>query len=170
MEGGPVGRAAMDPADFRSVMRQVPAAVWLVAAGAIGARTGLTATAVCPLSDAPPTMLVCVNRSAGAHAGILAAGVFSVNMLAAGHEQIGERFAGRLGLRGDERFVGLSWTALVTGAPVLADALCALDCEVIEARPVATHSVIIGRVVGGVVRADAPPLLYQDGRYVALSR
>ncbi|MFZ4806196.1 MAG: flavin reductase family protein [Hyphomicrobiaceae bacterium] len=170
MEGGLVARTEMNSAEFRSAMRHVPAAVWLIAAGTTGARTGLTATAVCPLSDEPPAMLVCVNRSAGAHDVIVSAGVFSMNMLAAGQEQIGERFAGRFGQRGEERFAGLTWRTLVTGAPVFADALCALDCEVIEARPLATHSVIVGRVVGGVARADALPLLYRDGRYVTLSR
>ena len=32
-----------------------------------GRRTGLTATAVCSLSDDPPSLLVCVNRNASAH-------------------------------------------------------------------------------------------------------
>jgi flavin reductase len=39
-------------------------------------RHGMTATAVCSLSDAPPSLLVCLNRSARMH-DVLAANGFS---------------------------------------------------------------------------------------------
>ncbi len=57
----------MEPGDFRKAMRHCAGAVALVTVGREdGGRTGLTATAVCSLSDDPPSLLVCVNRNASA--------------------------------------------------------------------------------------------------------
>jgi flavin reductase (DIM6/NTAB) family NADH-FMN oxidoreductase RutF len=159
----------IEPAAFRAVLRQVPAAVTVIAAGPVGQRAGLTATAVCPLSDSPPTMLVCVNRSASAHDAIIAAGHFSVNVLAVGQEEIAVRFSGRLGLRGEARFLDAHWFTLESGAPVLAGALAALDCDLIEAKAVATHSVLIGRVVSSRATTGVQPLLYHDGNYIGVA-
>ena len=169
MEGGFVAQMTLNPAEFRAALRQVPAAVAVIAAGPTGARMGLTATAVASVSDDPPTMLVCVNRSSSAHAGLLAAGRFSINMLAADQADVGEVFAGRSGLKGEQRFlVAGGWCALASGAPVLIDALAAFDCELIEARPVATHTILIGRVLAATVRDGADPLVYRDGRYTGV--
>ena len=63
-------------------MRHLAGAVTVIATGAPGHRFGLTATAVCSLSDEPPTLLVCVNRPASAHDVISRNGNFSVNLLA----------------------------------------------------------------------------------------
>ncbi len=168
VDGGIVAETSIDSTAFRSLLRQVPAAVAVIAAGPVGERMGLTATAVCPLSDAPPTMLVCVNRSATAHDAIVRAGHFSVNMLALGQEDIGNRFAGRTGLRGEARFEGLAWTTLASGAPILTGALAVMDCELVEIKPVATHSVLIGRVLAGTMTPGASPLLYHDGDFLGL--
>lgn len=167
-DGIPPSNRSIDSAAFREVLRQVPAAVTVIAAGAIGARSGLTATAVCPLSDSPPTMLVCVNRSASAHDQILRAGHFSVNVLAAGQNDIAHRFSGRTGLKGEDRFLGTDWTTLSSGAPILSGALAALDCDLEEAKAVATHSVLIGRVVASRLTPGVAPLLYRDGQFLHL--
>ena len=58
----------MDAQSFKQAMRHCAGAVALVTVGREhGSRTGLTVTAVCSLSDDPPSLLVCVNRNASAH-------------------------------------------------------------------------------------------------------
>lgn len=169
MEDGFVAQMTLNPAEFRAALRQVPGAVAVIAAGSSGGRIGLTATAVTSVSDDPPTMLVCINRAASAHAGILSAGHFSINMLAGDQQEIGDVFAGRSGLKGEDRFrVAGRWDTLTSGAPVLIDALTVLDCMLIDARPVATHSVLIGRVLGATIRDGADALVYRDGRYTVV--
>lgn len=156
---------AMDGASYRALMRHQAGAVTVIAAGEVGARAGLTATAVSSLSDNPPTLLACIGRNASAHDVIATAGVFSVNLLANDQEEIAQRFSGKRGLSGEARFTGLAWQTLKTGAPVLERALASLDCEVLESHGFTTHSIFIGRVIAGTFRAEAEPLLYFRGDY-----
>jgi flavin reductase (DIM6/NTAB) family NADH-FMN oxidoreductase RutF len=155
----------MTPENYRALMRHQAGAVTVIAAGPNGARSGLTATAFSSLSDDPPTILACVNQKSSVHGIIERVKAFSVNILASDQQEIAESFAGRGGRRGEERFAGQSWHTLGTGAPVLADALASLDCELLNAHSFATHSIFIGRVTGGQVRAEAHPLLYFRNDY-----
>ncbi len=155
----------MDTDSYRAIMRHQAGAVTVIACGPTGRRSGLTATAVASLSDRPPMVLACVNQTAGAHDEILKANAFSVNLLSADQQPVAERFAGKGGLTGEDRFSGLAWKTLSTGSPILAEALAVLDCELAEHHTFATHSIFIGRVIAGQFRADAKPLLYFRGDY-----
>lgn len=158
-------RAAMSAEGYRALMRHQAGAVTVIAAGEPGHRAGLTATAVSSLSDSPPTILVCIHRSSRAHAVITEAKAFSVNILASDQQVIAERFAGKQGVSGEQRFAGAPWGRFGTGAPVLHGALASLDCLLHEQHAFTTHSIFVGRVVGGAVRAEGEPLLYFRGDY-----
>lgn len=155
----------MDAGSYRALMRHQAGAVTVIATGEAAQRAGLTATAVASLSDNPPTILACIQRTSGAHDRIAAMKAFSVNVLARDQQAIAERFAGRAGDKGEARFDGTDWRTLVTGAPVLAGALATLDCELIDRHEFTTHSIFIGRVLAGEFRAEAAPLLYFRGDY-----
>ena len=71
--------------------------------------------------------------------------VLSVNVLGAQHEHLSNAFASKLS--SDERFEQGVWTELVTGAPILKDALVSFDCEIEHIQEVGTHSVLMCRVV-----------------------
>jgi flavin reductase len=66
-------------------------------------------------------------------------------VLGAQYEDISNAFASKL--CSEERFKQGSWTELVTGAPVLEDALVSFDCEIDHIQDVGTHSVFMCRVV-----------------------
>ncbi len=156
----------MDAPRYRALMRHQAGAVTIIAAGPQGARGGLTATAFSSLSDAPPMLLVCVQRRSGTHAIITVAKSFSVNILASAQQPLAERFSGKGGLTGEERFLGPEvWETLATGAPVLKGALASLDCELVDAHAFGTHSIFIGRVIDGRFRDDGEPLLYFRNDY-----
>ncbi|MDX2258860.1 MAG: flavin reductase family protein [Hyphomicrobiaceae bacterium] len=161
---GPLGET-VDPAAYRALMRHHASAVTIIATGRRGARAGLTATAVASLSDTPPTVLVAVNRTAGAHDLIAGGAGFSVNVLAAGQDDIARRFAGRSGLKGEARFVGLDWDELATGAPILPGAVASIDCRLVASHGFPTHTVFIGEVVAGRADALSEPLIYFRGGY-----
>jgi flavin reductase (DIM6/NTAB) family NADH-FMN oxidoreductase RutF len=155
----------MDTDQYRAIMRHQAGAVTVIACGGLGARSGLTATAVASLSDRPPMVLACVNQSARAHDEIVRANAFSVNLLSGDQQTVAERFAGKGGLKGEARFVGLDWRTLSTGSPILIDAVASLDCELVDQHTFSTHSIFVGRVVNGQFRADLKPLLYFRGDY-----
>ena len=156
----------MDPQKYRDLMRHQAGAVTLISTGLHGNRTGLIATAVCSLTDSPPTLLICVNESASAHDLIAETGSFCVNLLCPSHKELVDVFTGKTGLAGEARFDDQLWQTLETGAPVLKDALATFDCAVADTKRVSTHTIYIGEVQGGAARAKEEPLVYFRGAFV----
>lgn len=154
---------------FRDVMREVAAPVTILAAGRQGFRNGLTATSVCSVSDAPPTILICVRRNAKAHDVIVDSGHFSINFLSAEQEDVAMQFSGAAGLCGEDRFTIGDWSAGTTGAPVLAESICTLECRLVRTELVATHTIMYGEPVSGRKRESGRALLYRRGGYQPLS-
>jgi flavin reductase len=153
---------------FRAGMSRLGAAVNIVTTDGPAGKHGITASAVCSVTDSPPTVLVCVNRSSSAHDIIIGNGALCVNVLGQGHEQLAIRF-GKPGIEPAERFAGEHWTTLITGSPLLKDATAGFDCRVIERHAVGTHSVIVAEVVG-IAKADlGQSLIYFDRSFHALS-
>ncbi|MGK9230902.1 flavin reductase family protein [Inquilinus limosus] len=160
--------AAVSGDAFRGAMRHLAGAVSIVTAGRGAERNGLTATSVVSLSVDPPTVLLCVNRSASAWPLLVRHGHFGVSVLAASQRAIADRFAGRGGERGAARFEGADWVELSTGAPILADALVAFDCVLEERIERHSHGILIGRVQALHGPRGPDPLLYWRGTYGAI--
>lgn len=142
-------------AEFRQAMSRLGAAVNIITTDGPMGRHGITASAVCSVTDTPPTLLVCINRASSAHDRVLGNGAFCVNVLAHDHADLALRF-GRPGLSPEERFAEGSWTPLVTGAPALLGAAVALDCRVSTVTRAGTHSVILGEVQALRLGEDGP--------------
>jgi flavin reductase (DIM6/NTAB) family NADH-FMN oxidoreductase RutF len=155
-------------AQFKQGMRCLAAGVTIVTTIDDGVRSGLTATAVTSLSADPPQVLVCVNRTAGAHDLIHRGSRMCVNVLCHSHQNLAARFAGQNGVFGPDRFEMGRWMTLKSGAPVLVDALASFDCIVTERVQASTHTIFIGRVVDVRVRPKAKPLVYASGTYARL--
>ena len=131
---------------YREAMARFGAAVSVVTTDGPAGRFGFTASAVCSVTDDPPTLLVCVNRRNDSHPALLANGVLCVNTLAAGQQDISGVFGG--GTEGqDERFANAAWHRLATGAPVLLGAVVSFDCRIVQVTEIGTHSVLFGEVV-----------------------
>ena len=85
-------------------MSRLGAAVHVITTDGPSGKTGFTATAVCSVSDAPPTLLVCLNRAATSMPILRGNGVFCVNTLRAGDEILADIFAGRTKVAREARF------------------------------------------------------------------
>src|SRR5262249_6619786 len=83
---------------------------------------------------------------------------------------IAERFTGKDGLRGAERFAGAEWIERASGARLLSGALAAIECEAEDIIERHSHAVIIGRVLHVELSADDAALAYWHGVYVAMAR
>ncbi|WP_183621101.1 flavin reductase [Psychrobacter luti] len=135
----------IEATDFRDAMSLLTTAVNVVTTKGSSGAHGFTASAVCSVTDTPPTLLVCMNQTSRSHVHFLENKTLSVNVLGAQHEPVSNAFASKL--CSEERFQQGSWTDLVTGAPVLEDALVSFDCEIEDIQQVGTHSVFMCRVV-----------------------
>lgn len=155
----------VDARAFREAMSRLGSAVHIATTAGRGGRFGTTVSAVTSVSDAPPTVLVCVNRQARINASIKTNGVFAINTLPAHAEDLSNAFAGKGDLPSEERFRLADWETLATGAPVLSTARVALDCRVTEISEVGTHSVIFGEIVALSLGERGPALIYLDRAY-----
>ena len=153
--------------DYRDAMARLGAAVHIITTDGPGGRAGFTASAVCSVTDEPPTLLVCLNRSASCYPAFQANGVLCVNALAPGQQALSGLFGGKTPM--DERFAAGRWSRKRTGAPVLEDAAVSFDCRVSHVTRVGTHDVLFCEAVAIAIGGTAHGLIYFDRRYHDIS-
>jgi flavin reductase (DIM6/NTAB) family NADH-FMN oxidoreductase RutF len=156
--------------DFRSAMRHLAGGVSVITAGRGKEITGMTVTSVSSLSVDPPTLIVSVNRDASSWPVLKRHGFFGINILAAEQLEIAERFSGKGGLKGAERFADAQWITRRSGVPLLAGALTAIDCAVEETIERHSHAIVIGRVLDVQASGKTAALAYWQGRYMAVDQ
>ncbi len=150
---------------FREAMSRLGAAVHVITTAGTAGRSGFTATAVCSVTDAPPTLLVCLNRRSQAAPIVHQNGVFCVNTLAASEAAVADAFAGRTGVTREECFASGEWLTLATGSPVLVSSVVAFDCRTIEVKAVGSHNVIFGAVEAVRLGHIEQALVYHNRAY-----
>jgi flavin reductase len=164
MMNAPVSRA-----DFRDAMARVCAPVHVITTRGAAGRGGFTATAMCSVTDEPPTLFVCMNARSAQSALFLENQRFCVNVLTGEHEALASSFAGQQADM-DARYASATWVELPSGGQVLADAMVSFDCRLKEVLRVGSHHVLVGEVVGTRLRNDGQALLYVDRGFVNLPR
>ena len=152
--------------DYRNAMAQLAGAVNIVTTDGPAGRAGFSATAVCSVSDNPPTLLVCINRSSSAYRMLFENAVVCVNTLSADQQPLSQLFGGKPPM--EERFAGGEWSSLETGAPILKGALASFDCRVRAIHDGSTHDIIICDVVDTAVGEGEEALLYFKRAYRTL--
>jgi flavin reductase len=160
------GRNVLEKSDYRNAMSRLGAAVNIITTDGPAGRAGFTASAVCSVTDEPPTLLVCLNRTASVYPAFEANGVLCVNVLAPDHQELSGVFGGKTPMA--ERFAAARWHDSATGAPVLEGAAASFDCRVVRSTGVGTHDVLFCEVLAVYTGEAAHGLIYFDRRYHGL--
>lgn len=155
----------VDQTTFRNGMSRLATSVNVVSTSIGSQRYGFTASAVCSVSDTPPTLLVCMNRASFCFHAFEKARYFCVNTLMPHQQHIANVFGGRI--PSDDRFANGEWVDGITGSPVLIDSSVSFECEFSNAVDEATHRVIFGRVVGIRENERQMALLYYRRGYLS---
>ena len=166
----PEAATEVDIDTFCAAMRELAGGVVVVTVGKDQDITGFTATSLASLSVHPPRLLVCVDENSASWCALWRHPHFGVNILRDEERALASRFAGWDGLKGAARYVGARWTTMLTGTPILENALAALDCEVEEMLPRYDHSIVIGRVRAVRSCPGSLPLVYWQGDYLPFQR
>lgn len=153
----------MNQQRFKNGMSNLGAAVNVITTQGPAGRAGFTASAVCSVTDTPPTLLVCLNRSASVFETFKANQVLCVNTLAAHQTELSNAFGGKTPMQ--ERFAKAQWSTLCTQAPVLNDALVSFDCEVVQSMSVGSHDVLICEVKAMQQNQGRNALMYFNRAY-----
>lgn len=158
----------VDQSQFRAAMAQLGAAVNIITTDGPAGRHGITASAVCSVTDAPATLLVCINRASRMHDIAKDNGLLAVNVLGGGHEALCGLFASNK-LSSEERFATGEWRAMDNGVPGLADALVTFSCRIDKVQDVGTHGIFICRVEQLVAQNSGDALVYYGRAFHRLS-
>jgi len=154
----------LSPASFRQVLGSFATGVAIVTTRSGDTIHGLTANAFCSVSMEPMLVLVCVDKQAYSHDLMLASQNFGINILAAEHQPHAERFANN-DLEAPQRYAGLAYHTVLTGAPIFDEAMAWVDCELYATHEGGDHTIIVGKVVALGKGESQDPLLYYQSRY-----
>ena len=165
--GCPPAAAPVSREAFRDGMARLAAAVNIITSAGPDGWCGFTASAVCSVTDNPPTLLVCINKTSRSHPTICASKVLAVNTVAGPHQELSMRFSGAGEMAG--RFAGADWTTAVTGAPLLAGATVSFDCRVVRVAEIGTHDVFFCEVLAVQHGAESEGLVYFARRFHRVS-
>lgn len=150
---------------YREGMARLGAAVNIVTTAGPAGRHGFTASAVCSVTDDPPTLLVCMNRGSRLNPAFKTNRAVCVNVLTAGQQELSPLFAGLTGVDMDARFAAASWATLATGAPVLQGGAVSFDCRIGQVTEVGTHSVFFCEVEAILLGSIHEGLIYFGREY-----
>ena len=155
----------IDKAVYRDAMARLGAAVNVITSTGHDGDRGFTASAVCSVTDDPPTLLLCVNQTSDNHDPLKANGILCVNTLSSAQQEFSPLFAGFTDVPQNERFKPEDWTRLATGAPVLRDAVVSFDCTINHVYEVGTHTVFFCEVQAIAMGEAREGLIYFGRAY-----
>ena len=147
---------------FGEFFGQYPAQVCIVTAHTpSGSPTGSTCTAVMPLSDTPPSLLISFMASSNTLRQIQLSGEFGVNAMGVGGEDAVRRFA----TKDKDKFSDVAWqkpSTSINGSGVMISqgVLGYAHCRVDKLIEVGDHVLVVGRIEAILPGDSVTPLLY----------
>jgi 3-hydroxy-9,10-secoandrosta-1,3,5(10)-triene-9,17-dione monooxygenase reductase component len=148
----------MDQALYRQVMGHFPTGVVVVASpGPVGTAIGSFSS----LSLDPPLVLFSITKTSSSWPKIRETGVFCVSVLAEDQEHVSRAFA----QSGADKFAGLGYKPMASGAPRIDDCLAWMDCDITDVFEGGDHDIVVGSVREMGIEREAKPLLFFRGGY-----
>ncbi|MEH0822379.1 MULTISPECIES: flavin reductase family protein [unclassified Micromonospora] len=158
MDGQPVSGESL-----RELFRQQACSVSVVTVLA-DPPVGFTATSLTSVSLSPPVVSFCSDLAGSCWSQLAQTDQVGVNLLREEQVDVARAFAAR----GIDRFSAARWHRGLSGVPLIDGALGWLECRVIERVIAGGQAIVLARPTRARVDGAGRPLLYHQGRYVAL--
>ncbi|AZS49394.1 4-hydroxyphenylacetate 3-monooxygenase, reductase component [Entomomonas moraniae] len=155
---------------FRNAMASMAAAVSVVTTNGTAGRSGITATAVCSITDTPPTIMVCINRNSKTNATLKENQYLCVNILSAEQLEIAQHFAGMTEVKMSDRFMLHNWKEGTQQIPVLDGALANLQGKISSMSEMGTHTLFFVELNEIEIRENGNSLIYFNRAFHEISR
>ncbi len=126
---------------------------------------GMTAAWVTRCSNEPYLVAVNVWEQNFSHDMFKKSGVYAINVLSQGQEELAIHF-GRQSGRDIDKFKDVFWRPAESGSPILyQDALAYIDCRVADSLKVGDHTLFVGQVIKAEILKKLEPLVYDRRSY-----
>jgi flavin reductase (DIM6/NTAB) family NADH-FMN oxidoreductase RutF len=129
-----------------------------------GAPHGLTVSSFTSVSLEPPLILICLGHAVTNIEEFRRARYFGLSFLHEGQRPLADRFA----QKGHDKFDGIAWYAGESGAPIISDCLCGIECAAYQRVTSGDHDIFVGEVIRTDIREGAA-LVYYASRYRRLT-
>ncbi|ONH51653.1 NADH-FMN oxidoreductase RutF, flavin reductase (DIM6/NTAB) family [Pseudomonas cedrina] len=149
--------------DLKQALQRLAKAVVVITTADQNGRYAMSATAVSELSMEPPSMLICVNKSASLFPVLASGAPFIINILHHQQADISVACAGKV--KGEARFEFGTWIKTTSGIHRLEGAQASIVCRNVKAVEFGTHGIFIGKVEEVFTESTPDPLIYVDRRY-----
>jgi flavin reductase (DIM6/NTAB) family NADH-FMN oxidoreductase RutF len=126
-----------------------------------GYLNAITVSSVTSISMDPPSLLICINKSARIHDTLKIGSEFCINLLNKDQEELSNICSDEDSY--DERFNDKNWNT--KGVPFLANAQANIFCKVDKLSSYHTHTIVVGLVEGASYSDEISTLTYVDGNY-----
>ncbi len=149
---------AIDQALYRQVMGHFPTGVVVVASpGPVGTAIGSFAS----LSLDPPLVTFSITKTSSSWPKMRDTGVFCASVLAADQEHVSRAFA----QSGADKFAGLGYKPMRSGAPRIDDCVAWTDCDIKDVFDGGDHDIVVGSVREMGIGRETKPLIFFRGGY-----
>ncbi|MGI8786913.1 MAG: flavin reductase family protein [Pyrinomonadaceae bacterium] len=147
--------------EFRHALSRFASGVTVVTTkDANGHSHGITVSAFCSLSLAPPLILICIDKHTGSHHAFEENEFFVVNILREDQQHYSDQFASHL----PDKFDGIKFHENDQGIPVLENVLSNLECRRVNSHDDGDHTIYVGEIERATI-SDGKPLVYFHGNY-----
>jgi flavin reductase (NADH) len=150
---------------FRTAMANLSAGVNVVTTDGDHGRAGTTVSAVCSVTDSPPTMVVCINKSATSHDAYVTNDRLAINVLCHEQEDVAMVFANATDVPRERRFDDPRWDLATYGVPVLAGAAASLIGRISTVSEQGSHSVLFVEIDQVLTQEQTGGLVYFQRRF-----
>jgi flavin reductase (DIM6/NTAB) family NADH-FMN oxidoreductase RutF len=147
--------------EYRKAIRSFTTGVTIVTIPTSGGMHGMTASSFASVSVVPQLVSINVAKVARAHAYMMDAATFGINLLLETQHDLANFFARR-----GSPDAGFA-SRLVAGTPILGESLGYFVCRKWACYDGGDHTIVVGEVLA-IERTDARPLVCSRGRFHAL--
>jgi flavin reductase (DIM6/NTAB) family NADH-FMN oxidoreductase RutF len=154
-------------AQFRAAMRDVPVPVAVLLAHDGDEVRGATVTSFCSLSVDPPLLAVSVGLARRVHAALRTGSSCTLNVLAAGQEDIAAHFSSSVARETGIHPVRLRRTE--RGTPLVPGTVVSFDCDAEMLGPRSGQELVVLAVHAVLGSDESDPLLWINGKPAYIS-
>jgi len=155
-----------DSKEFRRALGTFTTGVTIITScGADGEPVGVTANSFSSVSLDPPLVLWSLAETANSLPVFQGAEYFAIHILAAGQEDLSNRFASR----GEDKFANLDVEQGLGDTPLLSGCSTRMQCKTVHQYEGGDHIIFVGEVID-LINNEIPPLVFQAGKYSLATR
>jgi ferric-chelate reductase [NAD(P)H] len=162
---------AQDRADHEQALNKLSYGMYVVSSQDQGKKNGQIINVASQVTAEPLQVLICLNKQNLTYAYVEKSGIFGLSILA---QDTPFKMIGTWGFKSGremDKFQDAAYTLGRTGVPLLTEhTLAILECEVVSQSDAGTHSLFLGRVLGGEVLSAGTALTYDYYRNVIKGR